>query len=43
MNILVTGAGSLLGQGILRSLRFANNDNYNIITGDLVHSRQGIG
>lgn len=34
MNILVTGAGSLLGQGILRSLKFANNDNYNIVTAD---------
>lgn len=31
--ILVTGAGALLGQGIIRSLRFSNLDTY-IITGD---------
>lgn len=32
-NILVTGAGALLGQGILRCLNFSNNQ-YNIITAD---------
>jgi len=33
MNILVTGAGALLGQGILRSLRLSSNK-YRIITAD---------
>lgn len=32
-NILVTGAGALLGQGILRCLNFSNNS-YNIISAD---------
>ncbi|MGY5846907.1 ATP-grasp domain-containing protein [Salegentibacter sp. HM20] len=32
-NILVTGAGALLGQGILRCLNFSSN-NYNIISAD---------
>ncbi len=33
MNILVTGAGALLGQGILRCIRFSDNK-YRIITAD---------
>lgn len=32
-NVLVTGAGALLGQGILRSLDYSNNS-YNIISAD---------
>ncbi|MBD0298627.1 MAG: ATP-grasp domain-containing protein [Flavisolibacter sp.] len=39
-NILVTGAGALLGQGILRCLHFSKN-NYNIITADPDYRAQG--
>ncbi|MEP6465943.1 MAG: ATP-grasp domain-containing protein [Parafilimonas sp.] len=38
--ILVTGAGALLGQGILRCLNFSKN-NYYIITADPDHRGQG--
>lgn len=39
-NILVTGAGSLLGHGILRCLRFSAN-NYRVVTADPDYRAQG--
>ncbi len=39
-NVLVTGAGALLGQGILRCLKFSDNQ-YRIITADPDYRAQG--
>ncbi len=41
MNILVTGAGSLVGHGILRSLRTIQKQDFKIITGDPDHRSAG--
>jgi carbamoyl-phosphate synthase large subunit len=41
MNILVTGAGSLVGHGILRSLRLIKNKKLRIVTADPDHRAAG--
>ena len=41
MNILITGAGSLIGHGILRSLRVMENRDFNVITADPDHRAAG--
>lgn len=41
MNILVTGAGSLVGHGILRSLRMVQDQNFRIVTADPDHRASG--
>ncbi len=41
MKILVTGAGSLIGHGVLRSLRKIPNGNFTIVTADPDHRAAG--
>src|SRR5689334_16928343 len=41
MNILVTGAGSLIGHGVLRSLQQIRNKDFTIVTADPDHRAAG--